>query len=117
LDIVVVLQVDRHLEATQPRTPAQQALQQELVRLSTALRARQRPPPGPQALVLCLNGCLPIGDPRRFVPGQIQCAMEFVELALSFLRLEPQYLVSYEQRARCHVCQADRAQVKKHITK
>ena len=109
----VSFQVDLHLHATLQRTPAQLALEQELVRLSAVLRTGQRPPSDPQAAILLLNGCLAsMAIARRFVPGRVECAMECVQSVLACLRLAPQYLVRYEERARCAVCQADRAQVR-----
>jgi hypothetical protein len=112
LDTHVVFQVDQHLHATLARTAAQLALQQQLVQLSAALRARQRPPPGPQGLIAPLNTCLAnVGNPQQFVLGNIECAMEFVESVLTCLRLAPQYIVQYEEQARCPVCLVNWTQV------
>ena len=111
-DTHVACQVDLHLHATLARTTAQLALQQQLVQLSAALRARQRPPPGPQGLIAPLNTCLAnVGNPQQFVLGNIECSMEFVESVLTCLRLAPQYIVQYEERARCPVCLVNWTQV------
>ena len=100
-----------NVHATLPRTPAQLALQQELVQLSATLRARQGPPPDPTAVILRLNTCLAnLGSPP-FVVGTVECAMEFVESVLTCLRLAPQYIVRYEEQARCQVCQGNWTQV------
>jgi hypothetical protein len=103
--------VDQHLHATLPRTAAQLALEQALGQLSAVLRTRQRPPPGPQAIIVPLNTCLANMGIPPFVLGNVECGMEFVEYVLTCLRLAPQYIVQYEERARCPVCQVNWTQV------
>jgi hypothetical protein len=114
-NIHILFQVDLNLHATLPRTPAQLALQQDLVQLSAALRTRQGPPPDPQPVILRLNTHLANMGSPPFVLGNVECAMEFVESVLSCLRLAPQYIVRYEEQARCPVCQVNWTQVGQHI--